>query len=168
MSFDQGQRRRVYPLRFRDFGGLVVQTRKPGWSAFRQLTSAVLVLGDDLDGWGLPASGKLDAWDDLFTAFADSVVSWDLTDRGRAVPATKRHVLAQDFEFLMALARTWYTVVVQHTEKAAPVEDALPHDDPQPVDNTGPQVDEEWLSQFRTFPIPDDLRSPESEPAAVA
>lgn len=179
MSFDQDQRRRVYPLRFTQYGGLVVRVRKPGWAAFERLTNAVLVLGDDLSGAGLAAVERMPAWRELFKAFADSLVAWDLTDRGRPVPATRKGVLAQDFHFLIALARTWYIVVVQNDD-AAELATArkngnvdLPQNDPQPVDNqpedqdTGPEVDEEWLAQFPTQPIPDNLREPAPDLAGV-
>lgn len=146
MSFDQDRRRRVYPLRFREFGGLTVRLRKPGWSATTKLTSAVLVLGDDLDGPGIPASGKVAAWTQLFEAFADSLVSWDLVDRGHAVPATREGVLAQDFTFLLALARTWYLVVVPAEDVDDEPDDAVP--DPEVSEPAEPELDEEYLAQL--------------------
>lgn len=168
MAYDQDRRRRVYPLRFRDFGGLLVQTRKPGFVAFEKITAAVLVLGDDLEGPGLSVTARMPAWRSLFEAFADSLVSWDLTDRGHPVPATLAGVLSQDFKFLLALARTWYIVVVQHDENAetpAPTpSDPQPVD--EPVDNPAPElpptigapgVDEEWLAQMAVQPMPDHL-----------
>lgn len=145
MSFDQDRRRKVYPLRFREYGGLLVQLRKPGWSAMLKLTDAVLMLGDDLEGPGLPASGKVAAWTQLFEAFADSLVSWDLLDRGHAVPATQDGVLSQDFHFLLALARTWYMVVVQASEQDDTPEETGQQDAPEPAE---PEFDEEYLAQL--------------------
>lgn len=167
MSFDQDRRRTVYPLRFREYGGLLVRLRKPGWSAMLKLTDAVLVLGDDLEGPGLPASGKVAAWTQLFEAFADSLVGWDLLDRGRAVPATVDGVLGQDFHFLLALARTWYVVVVQAEDRAAEPE----HEEPDTQfedhadrdwdlpESAEPELDEEYLAQLGaravTLPAPE-------------
>ncbi len=166
MGLDQDRRRRVYPLRFRTFGGLLVHMRKPGWVAFKRLTRAVLVLGDSLEGPGLSSAERIPAWDNLFSALADSVVSWDLTDRGRPVPATRAGILAQDFELLIALARTWYVVVVQHDETERPADDIRKEDrpqaDPQGVDyhddGSEPEIDEEWLAQLPTQAVPDNLR----------
>lgn len=159
MSFDQDRRRTVYPLRFREYGGLLVRLRKPGWSAMMKLTDAVLVLGDDLEGPGLPASGKVTAWTQLFEAFADSLIGWDLLDRGRAVPATVDGVLAQDFHFLLALARTWYVVVVQAEDRAVEPERQDEIEDldlPEPAE---PELDEEYLAQLGaravTLPAPE-------------
>jgi hypothetical protein len=157
MSFDQDRRRTVYPLRFREYGGLLVRLRKPGWSAMLKLTEAVLVLGDDLEGPGLPASGKVAAWTQLFEAFADSLVGWDLLDRGRAVPATLDGVLGQDFHFLLALARTWYVVVVQAEDRTVePEQEEEPVAPPEPAE---PEFDEEYLAQLGakavTLPAPE-------------
>jgi hypothetical protein len=162
VSFDQDRRRTVYPLRFREYGGLLVRLRKPGWSAMLKLTDAVLVLGDDLEGPGLPASGKITAWTQLFEAFADSLIGWDLLDRGHAVPATVDGVLAQDFHFLLALARTWYVVVIAPDRDDADdveldtsrfVSDA---NDSRPAE---PELDEEYLAQLGakavTLPAPE-------------
>lgn len=180
MGLDQDRRRRAYPLRFREFGGLVIQVRKPGWSAFEKLTRAVLVLGDDLDGPNRSTIERMPAWRLLFEAFAESLISWDLTDRGRPVPATKTGVLAQDFALLIALARTWYVVVVQHDETAEAERAAddirkedRPQADPQAVDNpagyvddgSAPEIDEEWLAQLPAQPFLEP--QPDAEPTAA-
>lgn len=182
MSFDQDRRRTVYPLRFREYGGLLVRLRKPGWSAMLKLTDAVLVLGDDLEGPGLPASGKVAAWTQLFEAFADSLIGWDLLDRGRAVPATVDGVLAQDFHFLLALARTWYIVVVQAEDRAVEPESIHESDDrftnhepeEQFTSPEEPELDEEYLAQLGakavTLPAPElgDFSASAGEAEAVA
>lgn len=160
MSFDQDQRRKVYQLAFRPYRGLRISVRKPNFGALVALTRAVLVLGDDFDGDGLSGTDKLDAWEDLFGAFADSLVGWDLTDRGRAVPATREGVFAQDHAFLLALTRTWYTVVVLAEE--LPDEDAAPEQREQAPDEPAEaELDEEYLAQLGAMaavlpePVPD-------------
>lgn len=153
MSFDQDRRRKVYQLAFRPYRGLRISVRKPGFGALVALTRAVLVLGDDFDGDGLSGTDKLDAWEDLFGAFADSLISWDLTDRGRAVPATREGVFAQDHEFLLALARTWHAVVVlaeptpDEPERPGPESEFEDHADRgwEPLE---PELDEEYLAQL--------------------
>jgi hypothetical protein len=126
MAFDQDSRRRTYELNFRPYPGLIVRCRKPSFGALDKLTNAVLVLGDDLSGEHLPGSARIKAWRKLFRAFADSLVSWGLSDNGYAVPATREGVLSQDHEFLLEVVRTWYAVVVQHQNepsRPAPRED---------------------------------------------
>lgn len=127
MAFDQGSRRRVYELDFRPYPGLIVRCRKPSFGALDKLTDAVLTLGDDLSGEHLPGSTRIRAWRKLFRAFADSLVSWGLSDQGYAVPATRKGVLSQDHEFLLEVVRTWYMVVVQHQAQPAP---PAPREDP--------------------------------------
>lgn len=169
MGFDQDERRRVYDLRFQQYGGLLVRVRKPGFSAFAQLTEAVLVLGDDLSGVGIAGTDKLAAWRDAFEAFAESLVSWDLTDRGRAVPVIRKSVLKQDLPFLLALTRTWYAAVVQRpdaldddtsSDGELPTDHSdveWPGDDPAHSPEAEYAVDEEYLSQLftQTLPIPE-------------
>jgi hypothetical protein len=165
MGFDQNQRRRVFDLRFREFPGLTVSMRKPGFAALEQLSDAVLVLGDDLDGSGKPISGTtlINAWYDLFSAFADSLVGWDLIDDGRAVPATRDGVFAQDLEFLSTLTRVWYRVVVPAPNQDPPeVEEsnAASTDPPMP-DEPELTEDDMRLMSFRTVtaaPSTDDAK----------
>lgn len=122
MVFDQSTRRRVYELDFKPYPGLVVRCRKPSFRALERLTEVTLVLGDDLAGESLPGVTRMDAWGELFRAFAESLVGWSMSDQGLPVPATVDGVLSQDLDFLLDLARTWYTVVV-----------AAPPPDPEPA-----------------------------------
>lgn len=122
----------MYELNFKPYPGLIVRCRKPSFGALDLLTEAVLDLGDDLSGELLPGRKRIKAWRTLFHAFADSLVSWTLFDRDRAVPATRDGVLAQDLEFLLAIVRTWYTVVVPDQPE--------PQRPPAPA--TAPAVDE--------------------------
>lgn len=147
MAFDQGTRRRVFELDFKPYPGLVVRCRKPGFTALLQLSDAVLELGDDLSGDGLTGVAKLAAWDKLFRAFAKSLVSWTLLDRGHAVPATRKGVLDQDIEFLLALVRTWYVVVVPHQ----PVREAPPAPVAAPSE---PEIDEARLADLPVTELP--------------
>ena len=155
MGYDQGQRRKTYGLNMLPYPGLTIDVRKPGFSALQALTRAVLVLGSDFDGGHVTADVRMIAWDDLFAAFADSLVAWNLTDRGRAVPATRDGVLSQDPEFLLDLSRTWYTMVV-----LAPVreQDPAPEDHPPAEveidDRTAPDDDDEWLATIPTTTQP--------------
>lgn len=184
MSFDQDKRRDVYVLRFDDtYPGLQVQCRKPGHRQLRQLTRAVLVLGDDLSGRGLPGETVLEAWDALFKALQASIMQWNLTDRGRAVPVSR--LLDQDDEFLLDVARAWYARVVLHRPQPVdrPVdtqEPGTPESQETPAEGEpvspwgGPGVDEEWLAQFpmHTNPGPpaepgEAVLDPEDDPAAA-
>lgn len=132
MGFDQDVRRRVFELKFKPYPGLIVWCRKPGYAALAKLSDAVLSLGNDLTGTRLAGPDKLAWWGVLFKAFAKSLVAWNLTDGGRAVPATKRAVLDQDAAFLLAVVRTWYMVVVPHQEQPdteETLDSATPDDD---------------------------------------
>lgn len=154
MGFDQDRRRKIYELAFRQFGGLRCQMRKPGFGAFARLHAAVLVLGDDLEGDGLAGADRMAGWSDLIDAFADSLVSWDLTDRGRPVPATRKGVRSQDLPFLLALARTWYVMVVQApegepAERSSPAEPDTEAGDPGEVAN--------WLESIPTTTAPPEV-----------
>lgn len=154
MGFDQNTRRKVFELPFRaTYPGLLVRCRKPAFGALEQLYGTVLVLGEDLDGRGLSVPVRLAAWRDLFEAFADSMISWNLSDRGRDVPATKKGVLAQDQEFLLTVARTWYRLVVLHSEDVAAPEPA------QVVDRSTEDVDEPSIED-RLVDIPVTVRTP--------
>ena len=169
MAFDQDKRRRTYVLPFGDrtgLRGLEVAVRKPGFKALRRLASAVLVLGDDLEGPGVVGLDKLNAEADLFSALRSSVVSWNLVDRGRPVPVAD--MLTQDRELLLILARAWYRIVVQadESEPEQPAESNDPQPVDEPVDNPAPElpptigapgVDEEWLAQLPVQKMPDHL-----------
>lgn len=160
MTFNQGRRRRVYELNMKPYPGLVVRVRKPSFAALDRLTSALPVLGDDLEGTSVPALARIKAWGQLYRAFAECLVDWTLTDGepARPVPATVAGVLAQDPEFLLELARTWYYVVVLADPDAG---------EPEADDDGEPVVDEEWLAQLPMMPVPPAATSePEPEVAA--
>lgn len=186
MSFDQAKRRRVYALRFSDqFPGLVIQCRKPGYLPFRKVAQAVLALGDDLSGRGMPGDALLEAWAPLLEAFQASIVRWNLLDDGRSVPVSR--LLDQDWEFLVATGRAWYRDVVIRFEGAdrpqgvdEPVDNS-PEDYPVPAQHQDTQLpptigepgtDEEWLTQFAMHeppPEPDENgEGTEAEPVDVA
>lgn len=178
MSFDQGKRRRTYALRFKTYPGLEISFRQPGFLALDWLREATLSLGDDLGGDGLSGDALLDAWRPLFDAVADSVVKWNLTDNGRAVPVSR--ILNQDWPFLLDIARVWYFAVVQRTdgiiapEKPAASDSAA--DSPWPVqDADAPDdepfgVDEEYLAQIptQTLPAPVMAESPADRGVALS
>ena len=116
MAFDQTSRRKTYALTFRPYPGLTVWCRKPGFAALEDLTAAVLALGDEFDGERMSGEERVRWWGVLFRALERSVSDWNLTDGGRTVPVAG--LLDQDHEFLLALARTWYAIVVLHRETA--------------------------------------------------
>lgn len=162
MSYDQDQRRKTYGLEMLPFPGLTIDMRKPGFLALEALTRAVLVLGGDFAGERLSPTERIDAWGDLFTAFADSLVAWDLTDRGRAVPPTRDGVLSQDPQFLLELARTWYAIVVLDPMDSRREEIGEPepiHESDERFTNDPDALssdDEAWLESFQTTTLTPD------------
>lgn len=119
MGFDQQDRRKTYELSFKPYPGLTVWCRKPGFQALEELATALAALGDDLAGEELATDGeRIRWWGVLFRAFARSLLRWNLLDGRVAVPVTD--ALEQDHEFLLALARTWYMVVVLNQEVGEP------------------------------------------------
>lgn len=165
MAFDQTRRRKTYELTMRPYPGLTVWCRKPGFTALEELSGALLALGDDFDGPRLVSSDRVRWWGVLFRAFARSLLAWNLVDDGRPVPATEAGVLAQDPEFLLALARTWYWTVVMHTEQPEPPAESTREDD---TDDRTDETDEaaELEAHLADIPITiNDTPEPEREPA---
>jgi hypothetical protein len=131
-AFDQSARRPVRVLRFVEYGGLLVSVRTPpSFRALELLQHATSVLGETLDGNRAPVGERIPALGSLYRAFADSLVRWDLRDDGGVVPPTEDGVLAQDHEFLFAVARAWYRrVVLAPPEQLAKEQEAAPAPDP--------------------------------------
>lgn len=163
MGYDQDARRQVYELKFRPYPGLVVRCRKPGFEALELLTDAVLTLGDDLAGDGLAAVERIGAWSKLYQAFAGSLVSWNLTDRGHPVPATEQGVFAQDQAFLLELARSWYVIVVLRDETPAPR--PASSDDEPTTSNIPGRADKEQELEHILADIPVRVNDPAPQPA---
>lgn len=167
MSYDQDQRRKAYVLDFTPYPGLTVTTRKPPFLALEALTRAVLILGADFQGTNLPINERMAGWRDLFSAFAMSLVSWDLTDRGHSVPATEAGVLSQDLPFLLAVSRTWYTLVASAPE----FDERETASEPEPIHESGERFtngsdalsndDEAWLESFQTTTLTPELTTDE-------
>lgn len=162
VGFDQAGRRMTYALTFRPYPGLTVWCRKPGYAALEDLTDAVIHLGEDFAGDRIAGDDRVRWWGALFRALRRSVVDWNLTDHGRSVPVAD--LLDQDPDFLLALARTWYAVVVLRDEAAATA--------PEVDDTADPEEDdvEDLEHQLADLPVrivelPDDVPAAD---AAVA
>lgn len=145
-SFDQSARRRVYEMNFERYGGLIVRARKPSFRGLELLADAVGVLGEQLTSNARPLGERIWAVGQLVRAFADSLVSWDLFDEGRAVPATLDGALSQDDAFLIDVARMWYRRVVMliDTEQPSELTPESEQEDELPTF-------EEELAQLKTF-----------------
>lgn len=115
--FDQSTRRLVYDLAFHAYPGLLVRVRKPGYGALRHLAGAEAVLGVGMTGAAVTGAARIEALGPVVDAFASSLVSWTLADNGVPVPATHAGVVAQDYDFLIELALTWYRRVVLRIER---------------------------------------------------
>lgn len=120
--FDQDARRPTYDLAFKAYPGLIVRIRKPGYGALRALARAEAVLGVGLSGSAVTGRARIEAFAPVVDAFAESLVAWTLADQGVQVPATRAGVCAQDYEFLIDLALTWYRRVVFRVERPAAAE----------------------------------------------
>ena len=132
-GYDQTSRRTVYDLTFDQYGGMLVSVRRPSELGWELIADAIDVLGEGLDSTAAPAVERIRAGGQLIRAFADALISWDLRDRGRAVPATHAGVLAQDRPFLLNVARTWYLSVALRPEEAdQPIEQTAA---PDPVED---------------------------------
>lgn len=131
---DQAGRRTVYELEFTKYG-LTARVRKPGFRGLRLLARAERVLGVGLGGQAVTGPQRLDGLAPAVTAFAESLLWWDLTDRGVPVPATLRGIEAQDYEFVVDLVTTWYRRVVMSVERSPePTTDQPPTGTDAPTD----------------------------------
>lgn len=130
--FDQDARRPSYDLAFKAYPGLIVRIRKPGYGALRALARAEAVLGVGLSGSAVTGRARIEAFAPVVDAFAESLVAWTLADQGVQVPATRAGVVAQDYDFLVDLALTWYRRVVLRVERPAPA--AEPAEEPAASD----------------------------------
>lgn len=130
---DQSTRRQAYKLRFEGFGGLVVRVRKPSFRGLRMLARVIRDLGGDLRGEHLDAQSRLDAWELLFDSFADALIDWDLTDRGKPVPATRKGVRGQDLDLLLEVTGVWYRQVVLAPATTAAVPESAVSESTRPA-----------------------------------
>jgi hypothetical protein len=118
--FDQARRRQVYDLAFKAYPGLIVQCRRPGYAALLDLAGAETVLGVGMAGDAVVGRARIEAFAPVVDAFASSLVAWTLADQGVQVPATRAGVYAQDYDFLVDIALTWYQRVVLRRERPRP------------------------------------------------
>lgn len=164
---DQSTRRAAYKLRFEEFGDLRVRMRAPSFRGLKLLRRAVAVLGDDLGGEHLDGEARLDGWDLLFAAFTDALLDWDLTDRGRPVPATWEGVQGQDVDLLLPLVAAWYRRVVLRPQPAAvAVGEPAPRPAREPVPS-GPSAEELALLAI-PFEVGNDAATEAAEAAEAA
>ncbi len=94
---------KTYVLRFEAYEGLEVAARSV--SVEELLT--VLELADKMTG-----SPNKEQVTDLFGWFAKQLIGWNLEDEdGKPVPATLKGLLAQDFDFALALVNAWVSAI---------------------------------------------------------
>lgn len=133
LMFDQARRRQVYDLAFKAYPGLIVQCRRPSYGALLELAGAEETLGVGMAGDAVVGRARIEAFAPVVDAFAASLVSWTLVDQGVQVPATRAGVYAQDYDFLVDVALTWYRRVVLRRERPRPAVDSAEVDDQPPV-----------------------------------
>ena len=94
---------KTYVLKFEEYPGLEVAARSV---SVEELLN-VLKLADKMTS----APGEKDV-KELFEWFADRLIGWNLEDEdGKPVPGTVAGLLAQDFEFAMAVVMAWVKAV---------------------------------------------------------
>lgn len=169
---DQSTRRTAYKLRFEEFDGLVVRVRKPSFRGLRKLARVVAILGDDLRGKHLEVESRLDAWELLFGAFTDALIDWNLTDRGKPVPVTRKGVRGQDVDLLLTVTAAWYRQVVLRHERVTPVEPKSTRT-PVPSVSAAPSPEEMALLSIpfevgNSAALEDPYESAEREPVEAA
>jgi hypothetical protein len=101
---------KVYKLRFEDddMAGLEVRARSVPLGQFLELGA----VADATSGLAPVSSEQFGAIRDLFAGFAAALVEWNLEDEtGQPVPATLEGVLAQDFEFMLAIVTAWMDAI---------------------------------------------------------
>jgi|SRR5712664_3947717 len=127
-----GYQRKLYVLKWPDgheLAGLEVTTKGLPVKKLFKLTA----LGEQLSG-DTNAATKVAAANELFAAFAERLVSWNLEDDGTPVPATLEGVTDQDMDFMIGLVMTWM-------DEVASVDIPLPQPSPNGVSSaTGPDM----------------------------
>ena len=94
---------KTYVLKFEDYPGLEVAAR----SVSVEELLAVLKLADTLT-----TSPDEKQMTELFGWFVRRLIGWNLEDEdGKPVPATLKGLLAQDFEFALAMVNAWVEAI---------------------------------------------------------
>lgn len=98
--------RKIYKLRFEDpdMEGLVVRAHSTSGEDFLAIQEMAGSVTDE----SAAASMRL-----LYTTFAKVLIDWNLEydDRPEVMPTTAESLLAQDFDFAMALINAWMKAV---------------------------------------------------------
>lgn len=102
MSATYKPQRKIHKLVFKDMDGLVVRARSvPIGTMLRIARCLKRIEAEDPE-----------ALDELFVAFADALVSWNVVDDDDVpVPATFDGVLTLDSDFVMKVVDGWMTAV---------------------------------------------------------
>lgn len=147
MAYDRYAVLPVWELHnFEEYPGFVMRVRKANFAGQLLVAEAMPVLrraSAPLDLYSLRALSK------MCGALAGALKDWNLLNDGEPVPATKAGLMAQDIDFVMALAREWAAAT------SAP--EPRPPREPEPVAPPEPEVDEEWLSQLPMQAMPPEL-----------
>jgi hypothetical protein len=100
---------KVYRLKFADeeFAGLEVKAKSVPLGTFLELsTLAEPIAGGD-------SREQVTRVSQLFAGFAQALISWNLEDEetGEAVPATYDGIMAQEFDFVLAIITAWMEAI---------------------------------------------------------
>ena len=101
-----GYRKKVTVLKlvFEDHEGLEVRMRSVPLGPFLDISKLAEMAGDSY----VPAPQDVEKIDQLFTAFAEYLIDWNLEDEdGTPVPATLEGVRKQDFDFALLMVMEW-------------------------------------------------------------
>jgi hypothetical protein len=100
---------KVYKLKFADddeFAGLEVRAKSVPLGKFLDLTKLVELQGGNI------GPEELDQIREMFSGFADALVSWNLLDeQDQPVPATLDGLMTQDFDFVLPVIIAWMEAV---------------------------------------------------------
>ena len=116
--------RRVYVMEFTDpqYEGLEIKVRS---IPIRELTHLMT-----LDPEAEDATVRGSSIDKLMSAFAEALVSWNMTDENdQPLPTTLEYIESEDVDFIMACIGQWMQVVSR-------VDDASPLDSNSPPGQT--------------------------------
>lgn len=161
--YDSGQRRKTFDLAFREYGGLMVRTRRPSYRGLLLLGEAETVLGPGLASTAVTGVARVRALYPAVEAFADSLLEWTLLDDGMPVPATLAGVESQDYALVVDLVLTWYRRVALRPMRLDEVPEVDPSTNEPPADVEDDSDDlEAELAALRTFDVPADSSDSES------
>lgn len=142
MAYDRYEDLDTFKLVFEEFPGLTIRVHRANFAGLLATAEAMPVLRESVARRaGLNDLATLRAWRKLCKALGGALMSWDLKNGTRRVPATVRGLMSQDLPFIMTVAHAWS----QATSRPPVAKPAPAEPTPEP---TGPELDEEWLSQL--------------------